>query len=197
MRVLRQCLLAATVAAVSACGQMTSTSAAVPDDRVTAAWDHRPEATEWTAATLSALETHGTGLVSLVPADITAYCPQYASADRQERKAFWVNLLSALAKHESTWQPRVSGGGGKWHGLLQISPGTARGYGCDARSADALKDGAANLSCAVRIMSRTVARDGVISRGMRGIAADWGPFHSARKRAEIQAWTKSRPECRA
>lgn len=165
-------------------------------EEITARWDGQPGAEEWTEATLEALEGHGAALVETVPADIATYCPAYPEADETKRKAFWVNMLAALAKHESTYRPTASGGGGKWHGLLQISPGTARGYGCNAKSAADLKDGAANLSCAIRIMAVTVPRDGVISRNMRGIAADWGPFHQSRKRSDMQAWTSASPYCR-
>ncbi|MEM0949359.1 MAG: transglycosylase SLT domain-containing protein [Pseudomonadota bacterium] len=160
-----------------------------------ARWDFHPEAERWTEATLIALEGPGAPLVTLVPRDFETWCPGYATASLDDRKAFWVALLSSLAKHESTWRPDVSGGNGRWHGLLQIAPGTARGYGCEARSAAALKDGAANLQCAVRIMGRTVSRDGVISAGGRGVAADWGPFHQSNKRNEMIAWTRAQPYC--
>lgn len=156
----------------------------------------RPEAPVWTGSVLAALDAHGAALVHTVPADIDVYCPGYRKAGPDERKAFWVTFLSALAKHESTWRPDVSGGGGAWHGLLQISPATARGYGCQARSAEALKEGGANLSCGIRIMAVTVPRDGVISAGMGGVAADWGPFRQAEKRADIQARTRGAAVCR-
>lgn len=189
-----------TLTLLGACSELAELTAPPPEEEpeieVTAAWDHRPEADAWTEAALQALDGHGAPLLFTVPNDIEAYCPAYPEASLAERKAFWVNMLSALAKHESTWKPRASGGGGRWHGLLQISPGTARGYGCKARSADALKDGEANLACAIRIMAVTVPRDRVISRGMRGIAADWGPFHQARKRQDMQAWTRAQPVCR-
>ena len=88
--------------------------------------------------------------------------------------------MSALAKHESTYRPWAVGGGGRWYGLLQILPATARGYKCNARTGQSLKDGAANLSCAVRIMAHTVPRDGVIhgyrGRKGQGVTADWGPM---------------------
>ncbi len=158
-------------------------------------WDVAPNSDRWTTAALKALDTHGAILPTLVPADIDSYCPRYPSASDAERKAFWVALLSALSKHESTWRPGVSGGDGRWHGLLQISPGTARGYGCKATTAEALKVGADNLACGIRIMAETVPRDGVISAGMRGVAADWGPFHQSRKRTDIQARTKAQPFC--
>lgn len=160
------------------------------------AWDHTgPHSEEWTAATLAALQTDGAALLSQVPADIQTWCPHYVQAEPQERAAFWAGLLSALARFESTWNPRAVGGGGRWFGLVQISPATARLYGCDATSAAALQDGAANLQCAVDIAARTVARDGVVAAGGGGFAADWGPFASASKRAEMADWVSSQDYC--
>ena len=154
-------------------------------------WDHRPEAAVWTEASLDALQTHGAVLPALVPSDIAQWCPGYESASLPDRRAFWAGLFSALAKHESTWNPRAIGGGGLWIGLVQIDPRTARGHSCEARSVAALKDGAANLTCAVRIAANQVPKRGSVSRGMR----DWGPFHSASKRAEMSAWTRAQSYC--
>ncbi len=162
------------------------------------AWDHQGDHTDqWTQATLAALQTEGAELLSHVPADIGTWCPNYVQAQPQERAAFWAGLLSALARFESTWNPQAVGGGGQWFGLVQISPATARGYGCDADSAGELQDGAANLQCAVEIASETVTRDGVVAAGGGGFAADWGPFASAAKRAEMAAWVSSQDYCRA
>lgn len=158
-------------------------------------WDHHPQAKVWTQTTLAALDAHGQHLIATMPADIDAWCPGYKTADEGGRKAFWTGLLSTLAKHESTWNPGAVGGGGKWFGLVQIAPATARHYGCAAKSGAALKDGAANLSCAVRILDVTVPRDGVVSRGMRGVAADWGPFHSSVKRQDMMTWMRAQPYC--
>lgn len=160
-------------------------------------WDHLDQGDAWTEAALEALHSHGAPLLAEEPADIAAYCPAYVEADEGDRAVFWAGLLSALAKHESTWRQTAVGGGGRWFGLTQISPGTARGYGCEARSGQALLDGEKNLSCAVRIMAETVPRDGVVSQNMRGVAADWGPFHSARKREDMKAWTRAQPYCAA
>ncbi len=163
-------------------------------------WDHVAGSDAWTQATMAALSSHGAALPALLPADIADWCPGgYAKQDAVGgRSAFWAGLISALAKHESTWNPRAVGGGGRWFGLVQIAPATARGYGCAARSGgDALKNGPANLSCAVRIMAHTVPRDGgVVSRGARGVAADWGgPFHSSVKREDMRAWTRAQSYC--
>jgi hypothetical protein len=161
-------------------------------------WDHRPEAQIWTTEALASLARHDDRLAQSVPADIAQWCPGYPRAGLADRRAFWAGIFSALAKHESTWNPRASGGGGLWIGLVQIDPRTARAYGCDARSAAALKDGAANLSCAVRIAAVQVPKDNLVAgNGAQGLGRDWAPFRSAKKRAEMAAWTRAQSYCRA
>jgi hypothetical protein len=184
-------LLALILPAACTAMETRSPSSEIPVAR----WDFRPEGKQWTEASVAALGSYGRPLVDIVPGDINAWCPGYATASEAERKAFWIGMLSALAKHESTWRPEAAGGGGKWFGLLQIAPATARGYGCKAQTAEALKDGSANLACAIRIMSVTVPRDGVLAANGRGIAADWGPFHQASKREEMRNWVRSQPYC--
>lgn len=159
-------------------------------------WTHQPRHVLWNRTALSALKTHGQPLVDVVPADIGTWCPRYPEADRDMRAAFWVGFMSALAKFESTYKPKAVGGGGRWYGLLQILPATARGYGCNVGTGAALQNGAANLSCAVRIMAVTVPRDGVIyAPGGRGVAADWGPMRSKAKRADMASWLRRQSYC--
>ena len=149
----------------------------------------------WSMAALSALRGHARALPGMTPKDIASWCPAYPNAGTAQREAFWVGLVSSLVKHESTFRPTAVGGGGKWYGLTQILPATARGYGCRARTGQALKNPRENLSCAFRIMAVTVPRDGVVSKGMRGVAADWGPFHSRRKREDMKNWVRKQEYC--
>ncbi|MCV2863654.1 transglycosylase SLT domain-containing protein [Albidovulum sediminicola] len=162
-------------------------------------WDHLPEGEEWTVSTLRALSDDGAALAETVPQDIDTFCPGYSTAGPEDRRAFWAGLLSALAKHESTWNPEARGGGGRWIGLLQIAPRTARAYDCDASDREGLQDGSANLACAVRIAATQVARDDAIvsdgSGGWRGIARDWAPMRASSKRDDIAAWTRSQSYC--
>ena len=131
---------------VAACD--TAPAVAPPPPALPAmAWDGQAaEDDQWTEATLDALEAEGAVLLSSVPQDIGTWCPGYAEAEPGERAAFWSGLLSALARFESTWNPRAVGGGGRWFGLVQIAPATARAYGCDATTGEALTDGAENLA---------------------------------------------------
>lgn len=159
-------------------------------------WGQRSGAEAWTEATFAALDRHGDAMVARVPGDIDSFCPGYAAQDADGRRAFWAGLMSSLAKHESTWNPRAQGGGGKWLGLMQIAPATWRHYGCEGQ----ILNGADNMACAVRIAAVQVGRDNAVARGAggwRGIARDWAPMRSATKRADIAAWTAAQPYCTA
>jgi len=158
-------------------------------------WDGHPRDMDWTLAAMAALRGPGAPLVNTVPRDIADWCPGYETAGPAQRRAFWAGLVSALAWHESTHREEAVGGGGRWFGLVQISPATARYRGCAATTGEALLDGEANLRCGVRIMGETVSRDRVVSEGMGGVAADWGPFHSARKREDMRQWLLSQDYC--
>lgn len=161
---------------------------------IAARWNHRPEAAGWNAAMMQALQTDGAAMLARVPGDIDSFCPGYDDASPAARAGFYVAFFSGLARFESTWNPRASGGGGRYQGLLQISPGTARHHGCDL-PAEGLYDGAANLACAVRIATAAVTRDGVVASGRRGIAADWPPLRDASRRAEVAGFTLALPQC--
>jgi soluble lytic murein transglycosylase-like protein len=159
-------------------------------------WDHRPEAEAWTKATLAAVAAQDASLAARVPADIEGWCPGYATASLDDRRAFWSGLLSAVAKYESSWNPAASGGKGRYIGVMQISPKSAANYGCDATSSKALKDGAANLQCAVKMMARQVGRDSLVAgNGNRGIGRDWMPLRKKAWRSEMRDWTSKQAYC--
>ena len=157
-------------------------------------WGDRKGGDAWTREVLATLEADGVGLTSALPRDVASFCPNYVAQPPDGRRAFWAGLLSSLAKHESGWNQAAKGGGGRWLGLMQISPATWRHYGCDGE----ILEGGDNLSCAAKIMAKNVVRDNAIaggSSGWRGVARDWSPMRSAAKRADIAAWTRSQPYC--
>lgn len=185
------------------CAVLATSACVMPADGATDAmpvmrWDHRPEAGQWTAATLDALRTEGAVLTSTVPVDVATFCPGYEDGSPAERQAFWAGLFSTIAKYESTWNPQAKGGGGRYIGLLQISPATARYVGCDL-SRGGLTDGATNLACAVKIAANRAPEGGGLVEGkgaLAGLVNDWGPMHDRSKVAEMAAWTRSQPYCR-
>ena len=198
----RVALLGAAAAAVTllaGCDGIAdrATRAMTPPVPVTQ-WDHRPEARDWTISTMGAIANHGSALIETPLADIDNFCPGYATASDTQRQAFWVGLFSGLARYESTWNPRAAGAGGRYRGLLQILPQTARYRGCEINGAGELYDGARNLSCAVRIAAAAVERDGVVAGSpgnWGGVAADWPPLRNAAKRAHIAEFTRSQSYC--
>lgn len=195
-RALRGVALAVAVMLPSACA--LSAPEAEPEPEFSTRWDHRPEAEIWTAAKFDALATEARALIRTVPRDIDTFCPGYAEADSESRKAFWTALFSGLARYESHWRPEAAGAGGRYQGLLQISPATARHHRCDTSGPRGLYDGATNLRCAARIAAAAVARDGVVtgsSGDWGGVARDWPPMRNASKRGEIAAFTRSLPVC--
>lgn len=165
-----------------------------PEPAPATRWDHRAEASSWTAETMLALAAEP-GLLAHVPADVGEYCPAYPEAPPAQRAAFWTGYLSALAKYESRWNPEAAGAGGRYRGLMQIAPATARNFGCDAGG---LYEGGANLACAVRILAAEVPARGAIvagPAGMGGVAAHWPPARRPENRSEIAAFTTVQDYC--
>lgn len=161
-------------------------------------WDANGGSKMWTRAAMVAVGENGAKLDSVIPRDIAAWCPAYVQNSPTMRRAFWVGMMSALSKFESTYNPRAVGGGGRWFGLLQIYPDTARRYGCRATTGEALKNPVENLSCAARIMAVTVSRDRAVALNdgrWRGVAADWGPMTKPAKIAEMANWTAKQSYC--
>jgi len=195
--------------AVAILGLMAMLASCAPTPPATASpgrpvmgWDARPEAAEWTARTLRAVGAEDARLAARVPADIATFCPTYADAPLPQRRAFWAGALSAVARYESSWNPQAAGGGGAYLGIMQISTRTAEQHGCAATSAAGLKDGGlknggANLECAVQIMAAAVGRDGVVAGpGNRGVGRDWMPLRQEDKRRAIADWTSRQDYCR-
>ena len=162
---------------------------------VVARWDHRAESDVWNTAMMQALQTEARALIEVEPRDAEEFCPGYAEADEEARAAFWVAFFSGLARFESGWRPEAAGAGGRYQGLLQISPATARHHGCELSEPGGLYNGVNNLTCATLIATPAVVRAGVIATGRGGVAQDWPPLRNASKRAEIAAFTRSLPVC--
>jgi hypothetical protein len=163
-----------------------------------ARWDDRAGTQAWTRAAMKAINNQRHDLSDIVPVDIASWCPAYVRNGEVRRDAFWIGMMSALARHESMFNPGAVGGGGLYYGLFQILPSTARHYRCEATTGQELRDPEANLACAIRIMSATVARDDAVSYydgRWRGVAADWGPMTNSDKRADMQDWTRAQNYC--
>jgi hypothetical protein len=68
-----------------------------------AAWSAHNEDGSWTRAAEYAVGN--SELPQLQPTDIQQFCPQYGRLPVQQRKQFWVGLLSAMSGPESNFRP--------------------------------------------------------------------------------------------
>lgn len=186
-------------------------------------WAALPQAADWTAHTANAVDEFGSGLIESSPTDIAGFCPNYETLNDDAKRAFWVSLISAMARPESNFNPDVSfneydnckypgckddfttrdGRKVVSRGLLQLSQESANGYqrfGCSIAIEDeeALHDPETNLRCGVVILSRWVSRDGLIAKDTtpyRGGARYWSVLRRPAKISGIQGFTANTSYC--
>lgn len=151
------------------------------------------------------LVTPGSELARLVPADVAAFCPDYAAASPDGRAAFWRALIAAMVPPESARKTATA----YWEGgtlqqfsigLLQLSLTDAAGYGCSFRTEAEITDPEANLACGVRIVTARVRRSsrigGDAAHPSAGAAAYWSTLRvTSPARAQIIAATSALPAC--
>lgn len=163
-------------------------------------WDDDAARKAWSATLLAAIREHKAELDSGNP---DAFIPGYASLSADDQVKFWAELVVAMAKFESNWNPHA-------HfkeppplnvtslGLLQISYEDGAQYHLEPldREHHALEDPQVNLRCGVTMLAHLVARDGVIAAGRgassRGAARYWAVLREgkAHRLAQIKALTQ-------
>lgn len=175
-----------------------------------AAWRNVNADGSWTLAAESAVKA--TKLPKLAPKDITGFCPVYDQLDTDKRTRFWAGLLSAMAKPESGFKPNTkyvepdivdaNNQNVVSRGLLQLSMESAnqKAYGCGIQKAQDLHKVDVNLTCAARILSHWVEKDGIIaatSKPAVGGARYWSVLRAWRGHlAEISGFTKGMEFCK-
>lgn len=174
-------------------------------------WDDRAEGAQWTAFTRAALATEGRALRMIEPTDVAAYCPAYTTLSGEEREAFWLGLLSSMARFESDFRPTTSfqenfndrtGKSVISRGLLQLSQESANSslYRCGIEDSEELHDPRTNLNCAVKIMTALVSRDRTIGAQVdgrwRGGSAYWSVLRTTSgSNPKIRAYTNRMEVC--
>ena len=141
-------------------------------------WDGKhPDSDQWTQHMLGAMDDLGEVLIDSRPQDVLSFCPNYDELNGNQKKWFWITLISVMTRYESSFKPETAfqeafndaqGNPIISRGFLQISIESGRGYDCDLPVAEVLHQPRTNLRCGVRIMRRWVDRDGVISRRVNG-----------------------------
>lgn len=176
-----------------------------------AMWDGKhPDAIKWTRATVLAIEKYGPNLLTAEPSDIRAYCPQFGTLKREEKIAFWVHMISAIAQKESDFNPTkpfvedFNNSKGELvvsRGLLQLSLESVNSsrYSCNIKTNADLDDPIKNLICGVKILNYWMRMEPVISRvdgkEWYGASKYWGVLRTSDTRSFIKSATSDLPIC--
>ncbi len=159
------------------------------------AWEAKVSGSrDWTNHLYSELDRVGQDLLDVIPADSGTWCPNYKNLSYNDRKKYWIYVISQMTRFESSFKPETSytedftDSSGKKvisRGLLQISIESAKGYDCEVGNAQELHNPLKNLTCGVRILDRWVGRDGRIAGKVdakwRGGARYWAVMREADK----------------
>lgn len=203
-----------------------STTQPQPSGSFKALWNgQNADAPNWTLHVQSAVETFGSALYS-GPQDVADFCPKYDRLGKQDRLNFWVQLVAAMTKFESSFNPAsrytestmgidpVTGRQVVSEGLLQLSYQDENNYRrllpagvcdfdfqADSRFAvgdlrRSILDPKKNLSCGVGILNRQVVRTGRLAVGSGAYWAVIKTSNSRNKLSEIRAITNALPFCR-
>lgn len=125
----------------------------------------------YTKYLVDALNLNGKRLLEMASIkDASLYCPRFFLLDRNQKMAFWVMLISSMARHESGFDYRTAyyeanvEGNPTSRGLLQVSiPSVNAGrYGCGITDSKQLHDPKTNLYCAVKVISSLVGENGYV-----------------------------------
>jgi hypothetical protein len=168
-------------------------------------WHHSPwqkieRPLTWTRWLYDELAREGDSLVGRTPKDAAIFCPNYKNLGTEEKRIFWMRLISAVMELESTYNPRISFHSERVEpglfsvGLLMLSLPSSKQkrFQCSMiHGNDDLFDWRKNLKCGLKIMKYYYAEDGSFSgrtsaskedsRWM-GLARYWEPFRDQRLR---------------
>lgn len=174
-----------------------------------AAWSSHADGEVWTELAETAVQE--TTLTAMIPEDADKFCPRYDSLVQSDRIQFWVGLLSAMAEHESDFDPMIqytesliqdsNGHDVVSRGLLQLSLESARQtrYGCTIERDEDLHEPAVNLDCSAQILNTWVSRDGSIAgtaNSRLGGARYWSTlWHSRDSLGQIRRFTRQLRVC--
>lgn len=124
----------------------------------------------WSDTVVEVARDLGFHEVEVLPNDLLrANCPGYKDANEDQRLAFWLVFVAAMAQQESSMNERLryfeSGLNKYSEGLLQLSTTDAQYHrGCEFIDSETILQGDSNLSCGLAILKKQL--DGVSSRGI-------------------------------
>jgi hypothetical protein len=182
----------------SLAGELAVRTAAASD--LTLSWEDalHPARTGWSQQLIASVQQYKESLDRGNPDE---FGTGYSALSPTGQIKFWCELLIAMAKFESGWNPNdvyLEADGQNSVGLLQLSIGDQRNYHLtpSIQSERELKDPLVNIEWAVPILAHWTARDGIIATGVPnhnlGGARYWSVLRGGSRHhyLEIKALTK-------
>jgi hypothetical protein len=161
-------------------------------------WDDAPERKAWSASLVSSVTNL---MAKLEQGNPNTFLAGYSNLSPALQIKFWAELLVAVAKFESSWNPHDI-----YHephplnedsvGLLQLSYQDQANYSLEPlnQGAKSLEDPLVNLRCGVKIFATLVGRDRTVASSAngkyRGAAAYWSTLRAGHKVDQIFALAK-------
>ncbi|MCO5142932.1 MAG: transglycosylase SLT domain-containing protein [Oligoflexia bacterium] len=181
----------------------------VSPDVIRARWEaSQRDGAKWSQFVFDQITKSAPDLLAKRPSDIRSFCANYDNLSKNDKKNFWVYLLSSMTQLESGHRPEVqykeafNDSKGKpviSRGLLQISIESGNGYGCGFKNESELHDPYKNLDCGLKILNRWIGRDGLISgksgSSWRGGARYWAVLRKDSHLSNIRSWTQNQDIC--
>lgn len=179
-------------------------------------WDGYSIASLYTRYTLDGIEKYGNHLLES-RLDDAGFCPSYNSLSRNQKKAFWLMVVSSISRHESGFNTNakyLEAGGEYSRGVMQLgySSTRQRAYSCGFRNKYELNENPEkNLHCGIKILNHWMGRDKKIrgfvwsggERKWRGGARYWSVLRfeiwnsgKRRRMEQIRANTRTLSFCR-
>jgi hypothetical protein len=186
-----------TVSLTSGADQLYKTLPAVEVEVPKLSWEIKEGRETWTQKVKQEINANYEAFD--LSKDQLEFCPNYNSLLRPQRVYVWAEMVSLMAKYESSWNPATVFAeppplNVDSIGLLQLSY-EDKGYAkfCDlSRKTNSLKNPIKNLECGVRIMAYWLKKDGQITSKAKniGLARYWAVMRPLKKGAPRESFTK-------
>lgn len=164
----------------------------------TLSWDTVEERKAWSAELLAAIAKHKAALDSGNP---ESFISGYNKLPPEQQVKFWAELVIAMAKFESNWDPHAifpepAPLNIDSVGLLQLSYEDRWNYKLEPLDLEkkSLEDPLVNLRCGIVIMAKLLSKDHLVASGTgkqsRGAARYWSVLRTGTKLNKIKAHVK-------
>lgn len=168
-------------------------------------WDWRRDHPQYHEMAKKMILTESPEILTVIPADVEAYAPNYKTWSQEERLEYWALMLSIISWMESSHRTEhfyeevgiidSTGNNVTSRGLLQFSFESSRAYAPEIKKPEDLHIPEMTLKAGAVAFRRFLTSDKVISAGRkgewRGLARYWSVLRNNEKHENIKKWMRN------